>query len=471
MSRIQPVILSGGVGSRLWPLSRALFPKQLLPLAGDQSLLQDTVLRVRDDQFTGPIVICNAEHRFLIGEQMRAVDVTPAAILLEPEGRNTAPAAALAALRAAQDDPDTILLLMPADHIVRDEKVFLAAVQVAVQAAMNNKLVTFGITPRGPETGYGYIQRGAALAGHDAIFSVSRFVEKPDETTAEGYLRDGGYYWNSGIFAFKASAFLAELERFEPQMLEACRAALAQGRADLGFFRLDEQAFKSCPANSIDYAVMEHTRSAAVVPVSMGWDDIGSWQALWETADKDSAGNALRGDVLQTGAEGNYLRTEGPLLAAVGVKDLVVVATKDAVLVSTKAAAQDVKKIVAQLAQTGRELHVTHRRVNRPWGDYESLDSGEKFQVKRITVNPGAKLSLQMHHKRAEHWIVVSGTAQVTCGEKVFTLNENESTYIPLGAKHRLENIGPGPLQLIEVQSGSYLGEDDIVRFEDIYAR
>lgn len=470
MAVLHPIILSGGVGSRLWPLSRSLFPKQLLMLAGKNSLIQDTALRVAGQQFAAPIIICNAEHRFLIAEQMRTAGIAPQAILLEPEGRNTAPAATLAALRLAQTDPSAILLLMPADHIVRDQAAFERAVSAAAEAAANGKLVTFGIPPRSPETGYGYIQCGAAME-NDRIFDVTRFIEKPDAQTAMKYLAAGNYYWNSGLFAFRADAFLAEMARLEPQILEDCRQALITGRADMDFLRIGEAAFKKCTSKSIDYAVMEHTSHAAVVPVEMGWDDIGSWNALWETADKDLAGNVLRGDVMQAGAQGSYLRSEGPLLAAVGVKDLVVVATKDAVLVSTKDAAQDVKKIVEQLAQNGRELHITHRKVDRPWGDYESLDHDEKFQVKRITVKPGAKLSLQMHHKRAEHWIVVSGTARVTCDDNIFVLNENESTYIPLGAKHRLENVGSGSLQLIEVQSGTYLGEDDIVRFEDSYGR
>lgn len=471
MSQIYPVILSGGVGSRLWPLSRSLFPKQLLSLVTEHSLIQDTVLRAAGAQFAAPLIVCNADHRFLVAEQMRTLDVKPAAILLEPEGRNTAPAAAVTALRLVQTDPDAVLLLMPADHIVRDQQAFAEAVTIAAEAARKGKLVTFGIQPRGPQTGYGYIQSGSRLDENENIFAVARFIEKPDAKTAAGYLAAGGYYWNSGLFAFKAQVYLEELARLEPQMLEACRAAIAQGHADLDFFRLDEKAFKRCPANSIDYAVMEHTGQAAVVPVAMGWDDIGSWQALWDTADKDDAGNVARGDVLMSGTQDSYLRSEGPLLATVGIRDLVVVATKDAVLVSSKSAAQDVKKIVEQLAAGGRELHLTHRKVNRPWGDYESVDSGQNFQVKRITVNPGAQLSLQMHHKRAEHWIVVSGTARVTCGDKVFTLHENESTFIPLGAKHRLENTGSAPLQLIEVQSGAYLGEDDIVRFEDRYGR
>jgi mannose-1-phosphate guanylyltransferase/mannose-6-phosphate isomerase len=471
MAKIYPVILSGGVGSRLWPLSRSLFPKQLLPLAGDRSLIQQTALRASGQAFERPIIICNVEHRFLIAEQMREAGVAPLTILLEPEGRNTAPAAAAAALTVAAQDPDGILLLMAADHVVADDAAFSRAVAAAATAAGHDDLVTFGIEPRSPETGYGYIQYGAPLHGSEQVRAVIRFVEKPDRATAQSYLADGGYLWNSGMFAFKASAFLAELAALEPQILEQCRAAVAEGKKDLDFFRLAAEPFNACRSISIDYAVMERTRHAAVVPVEMGWSDIGSWESLWEASAKDSGGNVLHGDVLHEGCASSYLRSDGPFVAAVGVEDLVVVATVDAVLVSRKDASQDVKKIVERLEKSGRDLHVTHRKVFRPWGAYESIDNGERFQVKRITVNPGAKLSLQMHHKRAEHWIVVSGTAQVTCDDKVFALRENESTYIPLGAKHRLENAGTEPLQLIEVQSGSYLGEDDIVRFEDKYGR
>jgi mannose-1-phosphate guanylyltransferase/mannose-6-phosphate isomerase len=471
MASIFPVILSGGVGSRLWPLSRSLFPKQLLNLASGGTLIQETALRAQGPRFVAPLVVCNQEHRFLIAEQLRAAGIQPLGILLEPTGRNTAPAAAVAALRIAAQDPDGILLLMPADHLVRDRNAFLQAVDLAAEAAERGFLVTFGIKPEGPETGYGYIQRGAPLSGSAQIFSVARFVEKPDRARAQSYLSEGGYYWNSGLFAFKAGAYLAELERLEPAMLAACRAALANGKADLDFFRLAEKDFGECRAISIDYAVMEHTNDAAIVPVEMGWSDIGSWESLWDAATKDEAGNAVLGDVLTSGVRNSYLRSEGPMVAAVGVEDMVVVATPDAVLVSRKSASQDVKKIVDQLATAGRELHVTHRKVYRPWGAYEALDNGDSFQVKRITVNPGAKLSLQMHHKRAEHWVVVAGVAQVTNGDRVFTLRENESTYIPVGAKHRLENKGTEPLLLIEVQSGSYLGEDDIVRFDDKYGR
>lgn len=471
MPQIYPVILSGGTGSRLWPLSRSLFPKQLLPLAGDRSLIQDTVLRATGAGFHPPLISCNLEHRFLIAEQMREAGIAPLGIVLEPAGRNTAPAAAIAALVVAQKDPDAMLLLMPADHIVQNQSAFLEAIEAATAAAEQNHLVTFGISPDAPETGYGYVRRGAPLAGSDRAFSVAQFAEKPDSGTAADYIASGDYCWNSGMFLFKASVFLAELERLEPEMLAQCRTALAEGKKDLDFFRLGEAAFGACKSISIDYAVMEHTAKAAIVPVDMGWSDIGSWESLWAVAAKDSSGNRTHGDVLHHGVRNSYLRSEGPLVAAVGIEDIVVVATKDAVLVSHKSASQDVKRIVEQLEQSGRELHLTHRKVYRPWGAYEGIDTGDNFQVKHITVNPGAKLSLQMHHKRAEHWIVVSGTAQVTCGERVFPLKENESTYIPLGSKHRLENVGTEPLHLIEVQSGSYLGEDDIVRFEDTYGR
>jgi len=471
MPHIHPVILSGGAGSRLWPLSRSLFPKQLLALAGERSLIQDTVLRVHDGTFARPLIICNVEHRFLIAEQMREVEISPQAIVLEPMGRNTAPAACIAALMVAENDPDAVMLLMPADHIIRDATAFLRAVESAGTAARQNHLVTFGLTPDSPETGFGYIQRGEALSGLETCFAVDRFVEKPDEPTAAAYVASGEYCWNSGMFAFKAGIFLTELGRLEPELLTHCREALAKGKQDLDFLRLDDAAFAKTKSISIDYAVMERTDKAAIVPVEMGWSDVGSWESLWNVTPHDDLGNAIKGDVLHHATHNSYLRSEGPLVAAVGVDDLVVVATQDAVLISHRRASQDVKRVVEQLERSGRELHTTHRKVYRPWGSYEGIDHGDKFQVKHIIVNPGAKLSLQMHYKRAEHWIVVSGSAQVTCGDKVFPLKENESTYIPLGATHRLENIGSQPLHLIEVQSGSYLGEDDIVRFEDTYGR
>jgi len=471
MSLIHPVILSGGSGSRLWPLSRTLFPKQLLALNGERSLIQETVRRALSGDFEPPLIVCNVEHRFLIAEQMREADIAPAAIVLEAEGRNTAPAAAVAAILVAAKDPGALMMLMPADHVIGDEVAFRDAVRCAEPAAAAGYLVAFGITPASPEKTYGYIRKGSPLVSLNGCFSVRQFVEKPDEDTVATYVASGDYNWNSGIFLFQAASFLAELERLEPDLLAKCRAAVAAGKQDMDFFRLEATAFSGVRPISIDYAVMEKTDKGAVVPVEMGWSDISSWDSLWNASPRDDAGNAVKGDVLQHGARNSYLRSEGPLVAAVGVEDMVVVATADAVLVSHKSASEDVKQIVEQLKAQGRELHNAHRKVFRAWGSYEGIDSGEGFQVKHIIVNPGAKLSLQMHHKRAEHWIVVSGQAQVTLGDRVFPLRANESTYITLGFKHRLENTGVEPLHLIEVQSGSYLGEDDIVRFEDTYGR
>jgi mannose-1-phosphate guanylyltransferase/mannose-6-phosphate isomerase len=470
-SLIHPVILSGGVGSRLWPLSRSLYPKQLLPLAGERTMIQETAARVSGAQFARPIIICNQEHRFLIAEQMREATVTPDAIVLEPFGRNTAPAAAIAALMLAERDPGSLMMLLPADHVVMLQDAFEAAAATAAHAARDGALVLFGIAARTPETGFGYIARGETLAGTEQCFRVEAFCEKPDLATAESYVASGRHYWNSGMFLFRADAYLNELERLEPAMLAACREALAESRRDLDFIRLDDTAFARSPSRSIDYAVMEHTTHAAVVPVDLVWSDVGSWLSLWEIGEKDASGNVSRGDVIAHQTKNSYLRSEGPLIAAVGVEDIAIVATVDAILVTTRGASQDVKHIVEELQRQGRELHLNHRRVYRPWGSYDSIDSGPGFQVKRIVVNPGAKLSLQKHAKRAEHWIVVTGTATVTCDEKVFPLHANQSTYIPLGSKHRLENPGTEPLHLIEVQSGSYLGEDDIVRFEDSYGR
>jgi mannose-1-phosphate guanylyltransferase / mannose-6-phosphate isomerase len=468
---IHPVILSGGIGSRLWPLSRSLYPKQLLPLAGDRTMIQETALRVSGEQFAKPLILCNQEHRFLIAEQMREASITPDTIVLEPVGRNTAPAAAIAALILAERDPQALLLLLPADHVVLLRDAFEDAAATAAAAAREGALVLFGIEARAPETGFGYIERGGKWDGAERCFRVAGFFEKPDRAKAEEYIASGRHYWNSGMFLFRADIYLEELARLEPKMLAAAKAALTAGKRDLDFFRLDEAAFASSPSQSIDYAVMEHTARAAVVPVDMGWSDVGSWLSLWEIAEKDDFGNVLRGDVVAHRTRNSYLRSEGPFVAAIGVEDIAVVATVDALLVTSRAEAQHVKHVVEELGRQGRELHVSHRRVWRPWGSYDSVDSGPGFQVKRITVNPGAKLSLQKHAKRAEHWVVVSGVAKVTCDDRVFTLNENESTFIPLGSKHRLENPGSEPLHIIEVQSGRYLGEDDIVRFEDVYGR
>jgi mannose-1-phosphate guanylyltransferase / mannose-6-phosphate isomerase len=466
-----PVILSGGSGSRLWPLSRKALPKQLLALVGSRTMIQETVCRARGEGFAAPIVISNQEHRFMIAEQLRAAGITDAKIILEPAGRNTAPAAAVAALKVIEDDPDGLLLLMPSDHIILDQKAFLAAVTIAAKAARTGALVTFGIKPASAETGYGYIKSADALDGVPGAFAVERFVEKPDMATAERYLASGEYYWNSGMFMFGAKSFLAEMERLQPGMLASCRDALSHAHRDIDFIRLGEVAFLACPSQSIDYAIMEHVANAAVVPVDMGWNDVGSWDSLWSIAERSPEGNVILGDVFTQKACNSYIRSEGPLVAAVGIENLVIVATKDAVLVSNRNATQDVKKIVEQLESQNRDHHIYHSVMHRPWGSYEGIDSGGRFQVKRIIVKPGAKLSLQMHHHRAEHWVVVSGTALVTCGDKQYLLQENESTYIPLGIKHRLDNPGKVPLHIIEVQSGTYLGEDDIVRFDDTYGR
>ena len=465
-----PVILSGGAGTRLWPLSRELYPKQLLPLAGKKTMLQETVKRLEGIQdINSPLIVCNDAHRFMVAEQIRQLNKEPQAIILEPCGRNTAPAVAIAALYAQRIETDPVLLVLPADHLIQDVPAFHQAVQSGVAQAEQGSLVTFGIVPTQPETGYGYIR--AEQAAHDFVYPVAEFVEKPDLETANSYFHSGDYYWNSGMFMFCASRYLEELERYQPEMLTACRKAFTSMTADLDFQRLDEIAFAACPADSIDYAVMEKTDQAVVIPLSAGWNDIGAWSALWDVQPHDTEGNVIIGDVLTEAADDCYLHASHRLVAAVGVKDLVVVETADAVLVASRDQVQNVKGIVEQLKQQQRNEALLHRRVNCPWGSYEGVDAGERFQVKRITVNPGASLSLQKHHHRSEHWIVVKGTATVTCGKKVIGLSENQSTYIPLGEVHCLENPGKIPLEIIEVQSGAYLGEDDIVRFKDNYGR
>ncbi|CAN7247278.1 mannose-1-phosphate guanylyltransferase/mannose-6-phosphate isomerase [Massilia sp. LjRoot122] len=470
--KICPVILSGGVGTRLWPLSRAVMPKQLLPLVTDKTMLQETALRVHDCQrFTAPLVVCGNEHRFLVAEQLREVGIAPQGILLEPVGRNTAPAIATAALYLHAQDPDAIMLVLPADHVIEKNDAFLRSVDRAAALVQNGSLVTFGIVPNSPDTGYGYIQRGQLIGGSADSYRIERFVEKPDHNTAEGFLSAGGYYWNSGMFMFRADRFLAEIAQHAPAIAEATKLAMQSAYRDLDFCRLDGAAFAACPSNSIDYAVMEHTSSGVVIAADIGWSDVGSWAALADVQCADADGNVQRGDVYLDGVSNTLVRAESRVVAVVGVKDLVVVETPDAVLVSHKDHVQRVKNVVEHLKVNERTEHVHHTRVYRPWGHYEGIDAGDRFQVKRITVKPGEKLSLQMHHHRAEHWIVVSGTALVTCGDKMSLLSENESTYIPIGMTHRLENPGKLPLHLIEVQSGSYLGEDDIVRFEDIYLR
>jgi len=491
---IQPVILSGGSGTRLWPLSRELYPKQLLPLVSDNTMLQDTLLRLykgvtkssssvlENVEILSPIVVSNNEHRFLVAEQLRQIEISNPSIILEPVGRNTAPALTLAALSC---DPDSILLVMPADHVIQDRGKFLAACKVANSLAEENVLVTFGIVPRAAETGYGYIKMGAeiqidGLDKKQLPCAINQFVEKPDLDTATAYIRSGDYLWNSGMFMMKASVWLTELERFRPDILQSCKKAYENGKKDLDFFRADEVSFEACPSDSIDYAVMEKVASdankgskvnAVVIPLDAGWSDVGAWSSLWEVGDQDDEGNVIMGDVKTHDVTNSFVHSEYRFVAGVGIKDMVIVETADAVLVADKNRAQDVKKIVEWLKEQGRDERLVHRQVYRPWGSYEGVTEGDRFQVKRIVVSPGASLSLQMHHHRAEHWIVVKGTAKVTRGSEVFLISENQSTYIPLGEKHRLENPGTVPLEIIEVQSGSYLGEDDIVRFEDNYGR
>lgn len=466
MAKLQPVLLSGGSGTRLWPLSREAYPKQFLPLAGDATMLQATWQRVAALADAAPIVVAGEDHRFLVAEQLRQVGAPTPAILLEPTGRNTAPAIAAAALQAMAGGDDPLLLVLPSDHVVRNDAAFRAAVAAAMPAAEAGRLVTFGIVPDAPETGFGYIQ----AAPGDGVRPVQRFVEKPDAATAQGYLEAGGYYWNSGMFLLRASRYLAELQRFRPDIVAAVRAAFTAAARDGDFIRLDKAAFAACPSDSIDYAVMEKTDAAAVLPVDIGWNDVGSWSALWDVSEQDADGNAHHGDVVSIDSRNSYAYARR-LVALVGVDDLVVVETDDAVLVARKDKVQQVKDVVARLKAGQRSQAVLHREVHRPWGSYDSVDVGERFQVKRIKVKPGARLSLQSHGRRAEHWIVVSGVARVTRDNDVFELFANQSTYIPIGAKHRLENPGSEMLELVEVQSGDYLGEDDIVRYEDVYGR
>jgi len=462
-----PVILSGGSGTRLWPLSRGQHPKQFLPLVTNYTMVQETLLRL--DGIPGlaaPIAVCNEDHRFMMAEQLWEIGIKPTAIILEPVGKNTAPAVALAALAAAS--PDEVLLILPADHVITDVASFQTAAVAARKLAEQGYLVTFGIVPTAPETGYGYIQRATAI---DDAFRVEAFVEKPDLPTATMYLESGEFFWNSGMFAFTSGNFLAELEKFNPEMLAACRAALSAAKVDLDFTRVDKALFSACPADSIDYAVMEKTDKAVMIPLDAGWNDVGSWSALWEVTEKDGSGNAVHGDVLALDSRNSFIHAEHRLVATVGVDDLIVVETSDAVMIAPKDRVQEVKDIVNQLKQQQRSEPDVHRKTYRPWGHYELVDSGHRHQTKRIVVKPGAKLSLQKHHHRAEHWVVVKGTALVSKGDEQVLLTENQSTFIPLGVVHCLENPGVIPLEIVEVQSGSYLGEDDIVRFNDQYGR
>ncbi len=465
---IKPVILAGGTGSRLWPKSRAALPKQFLKLTSDQTMLQDTLLRLPQNKVDSALVICNENHRFLAAEQLRNISINSDSILLEPVGRNTAPAIAVAAMLAAKENPEQIMLILAADHLIADEAAFAEAIENANKLAEQNKLITFGIVPHEPHTGYGYIKSGDAFLDG---FLVSDFREKPDEKTAGEYVDSGNYYWNSGMFMFKANVYLNELKKYRLDIYSACEKACEETTTDLDFIRLNKAAFETCPDESIDYAVMEKTQHACMVPLDAGWNDVGSWSSIWETHKKDPNGNVCIGDVILEGVCNSYINAEERMISVIGLDDVVVVETKDAVMVANRNKVQDIKSVVNTLKTEKRPEFEFHREVFRPWGSYDSIDNGSRYQVKRITVKPGEKLSVQMHHHRAEHWIVVSGTANITIGENTKLYTENESVYIPVGVVHALENPGKISLELIEVQSGSYLGEDDIVRFSDRYGR
>ena len=469
MATITPVLLCGGVGSRLWPVSRQGRPKQYLNLIGESSMLQQTLTRIESLTQTAPIIVCNEEHRFLVAEQVRQLGFTSPTIILEPEGKNTAPAIALAALAIAAAEPEAQLLVLPADHYVGKPEALIDAIEKATSASSQGKLVTFGLVPSRPETGYGYIKRGEALAPDVSV--LEQFVEKPDQPTAEGYIASGDYVWNSGMFMFTATRFLESLAQFQPEMARVCGRAMEQAEHDMDFVRPNAEVFATCPSDSIDYAVTEHTPEGAVVSLDCDWSDIGAWSALWEVGDQDAAGNVTQGDVVLNKTQNSYVRSQSRLVTATGVSDLVVVETADAVMVADRHSVQDVKEIVTVLKASSRSEADVHQRVFRPWGSYESLTSGNGFQVKRLIVNPGQQLSLQLHHHRAEHWVVVRGTAKVVNGDSELILSADQSTYIPLGVKHRLSNPSSEVLELIEVQSGSYLGEDDILRFDDVYGR
>ena len=469
--RIHPVILSGGSGTRLWPLSRSEHPKQFLSLTSEKSLLQETLIRFSGSDFELPLILCNSAHRFIVAEQIQDINMSVQDIILERYGRNTAPAAAIASMALSSNNSDAMILLLPSDHQIANQGAFQDAIKTALPAAENGYMVTFGITPTKPETGYGYILNAEELGLAAGCFAVQSFIEKPNLENAQKMISAEGYNWNSGIFLFKASTYLKELKRLQPSVYKACKKSFINTTHDLGFLRLDEESFKECPKISIDYAVMEHTKKAAVVPVNMGWSDIGSWSELWAISDKDRDGNVLTGDVVVEDTTGSYIKTYTKMVATIGLRNMVVVDTGDTVLIAPKDRAQDIGLIVQRLEREDRTEHLFPGRVRRPWGWYQTLDSGACFQVKRICVNVKARLSLQRHHHRAEHWVVVSGKANVHCDGKDITLCANESTYIPVGASHRLENAGDEPLYLIEVQSGDYLGEDDIERLEDDFAR
>ena len=468
---ITPVVLSGGSGTRLWPLSRKAHPKQLLPLLNETSLLEDTINRLQGlDDVGKTMIICNEDYRFMVAEQAHSTSLDTSAIILEPVGRNTAPAIALAAFNALEKDENAVLLVLPADHDIQDVNAFHQAISIGLEQALKNQFVTFGIVPNTPETGYGYI-KSADKVDVNKVSKIEKFVEKPDSETATQYLKEGGYYWNSGMFVFKAEEYLNALKEFAPEIYSASQKAIDAAVRDMDFIRIGAEEFQQCPSDSIDYAVMEKVSNAVVIPVDIGWSDVGSWSALHEIGEQDENNNILIGDTKSISTKNSYVRAEHKLVTTLGVENLIIVDTDDALLVADKSRVQDIKEIVEALSAENREEVVLHKRVCRPWGCYQGIDHSDRFQAKRITVNPGAILSLQLHHHRAEHWIIVNGTAKVTKGEETFILSENESTYIPLGTKHRLENIGKIPLELIEVQTGSYLGEDDIVRFDDVYGR
>lgn len=466
-----PVILSGGSGSRLWPLSRKQYPKQFLALTGEHTLFQQTLERLVFEGMEPPVVVSNQEHRFIVQEQLEALNLKTQSILLEPFGRNTAPAVAIAAMKLLSEGRDELLLILPADHVIDDQRAFQRALALATNAAEKGEMVLFGIPADRPETGYGYIKSGDERGLPDGVIRVERFVEKPDEARAQQFVEEGGYFWNSGMFLFRASRFLEELKKHDADIYDTCLLALERSQHDGDLINIDAATFECCPDNSIDYAVMEKTRRACVVPLAAGWNDVGSWSSIWEVHDKDADGNVTMGDVVVHDSHNCLVHGNGKLVSVVGLEDIVVVETKDAMMIAHKDRVQDVKKVVNQLDAAGRSETQNHCQVYRPWGSYDSVDMGGRFQVKHITVKPGARLSLQMHHHRAEHWIVVSGTAQVTCDDKTFLLTENQSTYIPIASVHRLANPGKIPLEIIEVQSGSYLGEDDIERLEDVYGR
>ena len=466
---IIPIIMAGGSGTRLWPLSRSLYPKQFLSLINENSLLQETLKRLDGLNCLPPVIVSNNEHRFIVAEQLRQFGVDDFQIILEPVGRNTAPAVALAALKALELHGDHHMLVLAADHAIQDIEAFHAAVLAAEQESVDNKLVTFGIVPTKPETGYGYIKKGEQVK--NSVFKVNSFVEKPDLETAKNYLEQKCYLWNSGMFMFKASVYLDELKKFRPDILAACKESLSSASTDLDFIRLNSDVFAECPDESIDYAVMEKTQDCVVIPLDADWSDIGSWTSLWEISEKDEHENVSHGDVINYNSRNNYIYSEGSLISTVGVNNLIIVQTKDALLVAQQDNVQDIKKIVEILKKQKRSEHISHREVYRPWGRYDSVERGDRYQVKRITVKPGECLSTQMHHHRAEHWVVVAGTAKVTCGERTFFVTENESTFIPIGTVHTLENPGKIPLEVIEIQSGVYLGDDDIVRLSDKYGR